>query len=82
MTLRDINPNLGNQRVRERELRDRERGDRELADAQEPDPELRNTDDSARKLADRDDAAGNDWSAIGAKPERDVYQGQATNAHW
>ena len=71
---RHVEPELGDQRVRDGELRDRDARDRELAQAHDPDAELTDADDPTGELPDGDHAACDDRHAVGAVFERDVHE--------
>src|SRR6266536_3259150 len=61
----EVQPELGDEGIAHRELREGEHGRGELAEADDADPELRDGDDPASELADGHDAPGHDGSAVG-----------------
>jgi hypothetical protein len=76
VALRDVETELGNERVGGRKLRDGESRKRELADADDADAELRDANNANSELADGDDPSRNDGPAVGAVLEGNVNQRQ------
>src|SRR3970040_1024786 len=66
MAFMDEQPDLGGQRIGDRELGQGKAGYRELAHADHSHPELRNGNDAASKLPDRNDAFCHDRRAVRA----------------
>src|SRR5215470_9478383 len=81
VALRDIETELGNERVCSRKLCDGESRNRELAHADEADAELRDADNADSELADGYDAPRNDGPAVGTVLEGHVHQRQVPNRH-
>src|SRR5262245_14016054 len=77
MALVDIDANLGDERVSERELRQRIPRDRNLTDADETDPKLRDGDETAGELADCNNSFRWHRHAVRSVFEGNMHQGQA-----
>src|ERR1035438_3849207 len=72
MALMDIDSELGDEGVRESELRQGIHGNGKLANANQADAELRNGDETAGKLTDRNDAPGWHRDTVGPVFEGNV----------
>ena len=77
MTLMDEQPELGDQRIGDRELGKGKAGYSELADTDHSHPKLRKGNDAARKLTDRYDAFCHDGRPVWAVLKRNMNEGQS-----
>lgn len=79
VSLVDIQTDLGNQRISQRELRKGKGRNSELADAEEPDAKLSDGNDTTPKLPNGDDAFCYDGYSVWPIFERDMDKGQSEN---